>query len=416
MIFRCLYYDNLKTMDNYEEAYKISELIFKHLKGELSGAESEALSKWIQASEANEQLFYTLLSEEGILKGLSTFNNVKDRAQAWEEISRKRDNASSFAFIYKRYFPYAAALIMAVGLGYFFLARKPQVEAVQTASTEELLPGRDQAILVLDDGKQIDLDQATMGEIARDGYAVISKSSEGEIAYNLSTETGKQVADIKFNTISTPKGGQYKLRLPDGTRVWLNAETSIRFPTQFSSGERKVELSGEAFFDVVHIKDRVRSFKVFSGNQVIEVLGTEFNVNGYADEKNITTTLLNGKVKVNLRGEGAQSRATGEVTLAPGQRALVERTTDKIAVSQANLQESIAWKNGQFSFRDTDLQTIMRQVARWYDVEVEYKGEVKNDRFRGDISRDQPASHVFEILKASGVNIKIEGRKVIVSS
>lgn len=402
-------------MDNYEEYYKIGQLVVRHLKGELSDDERRILSDWRGKSDANERIFVRMINEQQLLRDLPDFRSEESRERAWKNIAAAvAEKPGVFAFGYRRYIGYAAALVLSVGLGYFIL-RPEAGETPTVAGQTELLPGGDRALLILDDGEEIDLDKATVGEIARQGFAVISKSSEGDITYDIKTDPANNAGQVKFNTIATPNGGQYRLRLPDGTRVWLNAASSLRFPTRFDARERRVELKGEAFFEVVHLDSKKLPFRVISEKQEIEVLGTEFNVNSYSDEKSITTTLLRGKVKVN-RTTSTESRSeVNSVTLMPGQKASLVLQTDQIEVAQADLAESLAWKNGKFQFNDTELETIMRQIARWYDIDVEYSGDVKKIRFRGAISRDEPASMVFRILETSGIQIKTQGRKVTVS-
>ncbi len=406
-------------MDNYEEYYNAGELIVKYLRDELTHAELEKLNSWRKADEENEKLFVRLTTRQYFMEELSRYRSGNDKEEVFARVLAgiNKGKRKPLTFMYRRYIGYAAAVTILLGIAYLYLpfgaVRQTDTEVV----AQELLPGGNKAVLVLDDGKEIDLDQAGTGEIARQGYAIISKSEEGYIAYDLRAtgEAVQEMAPTRFNTISTPKGGQYMLRLPDGSKVWLNSLSSLRFPVRFDRRERKVELSGEAYFEVVPGKEKPLPFKVISGSQTVEVLGTEFNVNGYSDEGNITTTLLTGKVRVGLLPGDAASGAVPDVTLLPGQKASVEGQAGTIRVSEADIEESIAWKNGKFQFNDTELGTIMRQISRWYDVEVEYRGEVEHLRFKGKASRDVPASHVFEILKATGINIKTEGRKIIVS-
>jgi len=398
-------------MENYESYYNIGGLIVKYLQGDISDREMDQLTQWRKESEANELLFRKFTQGQDVLDELSAFR-APDRDQVLESLLEKIQAPRRTSFAYRRYVGYAAAAVLVLALLLLIIPRRLQTNDLAQTSGIELLPGGNRAVLILEGGMEIDLDNADTGEIARQGRAVISKSGEGYIAYELvKDDAGQKPADVTYNTIATPRGGQYRLRLPDGSRVWLNAHSSLKFPIHFHSGERRVELKGEAFFEVQHQPDQ--PFRVVSGKQTVEVLGTEFNVNGYTDESGITTTLVNGKVKIRL---GAENASAGGVTLAPGQKALVGNQSDDIVVSEADIEESIAWKNGHFQFNDADLGTIMRQIARWYDVDVEYRGNVAGIRFRGKIPRDVPAVQVFEILKTSGINIETEGRKIIVSN
>ncbi|ODS79771.1 MAG: hypothetical protein ABS46_15470 [Cytophagaceae bacterium SCN 52-12] len=403
-------------MDNYGEYYNIARLIVRHLREELPPEEQEKLDAWRKRSEGNEQLFSRLTDEAFLLEELPAYA-ARDREAARMKVSAgvKEANGRRFSFIYKRYIKYAAAVVLAVGAGWGLLHFDKAGDQPAGSASVELLPGGNRAILTLDGGREIDLDRAHTGEIARQDQAVILKSEEGYIAYDLSSAKAISSGNAKFNTISTPKGGQYRLQLPDGSRVWLNAQSSLRFPTWFGGKERRVELTGEAYFEVTHTGAEKVPFRVVLGKQTVEVLGTEFNVSGYSDEGDITTTLLTGKVKIDYGTGEAKAAGLKNVTLSPGQKASVKKLTEEIEVSKADIEESIAWKNGQFRFENAELSTIMRQIARWYDVEVEYRGDVEHIRFRAGSSRNVPASQIFRILETSGINIKTEGKKIIIS-
>ncbi len=401
-------------MDNYEEYYNIGQLIVSHLRGELTVDGQEKLNAWRKRSQENERLFSKLTDEAFLLEELPGYG-ARDREAAREKIMTgvREAGRRHVSFIYKRYMRYAAVVVLAAAAGWGLFRFDKAGDQPAGSASVELLPGGNRAILTLDGGREIDLDKAHTGEIARQDQTVILKSEEGYIAYDLSSAKDISSGQAKFNTISTPKGGQYRLRLPDGSRVWLNAQSSLRFPTWFGGKERQVELTGEAYFEVTHT-EKV-PFRVVSGKQTVEVLGTEFNVSGYSDEGDITTTLLTGKVKIDYSTGEAKAPGSKNVTLSPGQKASVKKLTEEIEVSEADIEESIAWKNGRFRFENAELSTIMRQIARWYDVEVEYRGDVEHIRFKAGISRDVPASKIFRILETSGINIKTEGKKIIIS-
>lgn len=403
-------------MDNYGEYYNIGQLIVSHLRGELSVDEQEKLNAWRKHSEENERLFSKLTDEAFLLEELPGYG-ARDREAARAKVREgvREGNRRRFPFTYKRYIKYAAAVVLAAVAGWGLLRFDKAGDQPAGSASIELLPGGNRAILTLDGGQEIDLDKAHTGEIARQDQTVILKSEEGYIAYDMSSAKAVSSGNAKFNTISTPKGGQYRLRLPDGSRVWLNAQSSLRFPTWFEGKERRVELTGEAYFEVTHTGADKVPFKVVLGKQTVEVLGTEFNVSGYSDEGDITTTLLTGKVKIDYGTDEAKATGLKNVTLSPGQKASVRKLTEEIEVSEADIEESIAWKNGQFRFENAELSTIMRQIARWYDVEVEYRGDVEHIRFRAGTSRNVPASKIFQILEVSGINIKTEGKKIIIS-
>jgi hypothetical protein len=276
---------------------------------------------------------------------------------------------------------------------------------------KDLPPGRNKAILKLADGSEIVLDDSRKGEIAHQQNISINKTQNGQVIYQLDdTNTPTRQSNqtvIQYNTIQTPRGGQYEVVLPDGTRAWLNAASSLKYPVLFSGNERRVELNGEAYFEVA--KDASKPFFVKTASQTIQVLGTHFNVNSYTDEQSVKTTLLEGSVKINFNNLNAG------IKLSPGEQA-VNHAGNVAIIHNADVDEALAWKNGKFLFRNTDLQTIMRQLSRWYDVDVEYEGKTIIRHYKGRISRNVPVSQVFEILKTSGLNFIIDGRKIIVKS
>ena len=263
------------------------------------------------------------------------------------------------------------------------------------------LPGGDKAVLTLADGSQIMLDSAANGILAQQGSTNIVKQQDGQLQYS---NAGASTGETTYNTLSTPPGGQYKLTLPDGSNVWLNAASSLKYPTAFTGNLRKVEISGEAYFEVA--KDASRPFKVQLNQMEVEVLGTHFNINGYDDEDAIRTTLLEGSVQITTPNR--------KDILMPGQQAQVQKTGDIKLINNADLEETMAWKDGNFYFENSDIHTVMRQIARWYDVDVTYKGTVSK-HFLGTISRNVNLSQVLSMLQQTGeVKFTIEGRKVVV--
>ncbi len=300
----------------------------------------------------------------------------------------------------------AALLLFAAAGAWFFTSTKPAPGHYSRYKKQDLLPGSDKATLTLAGGRIIMLNNASDGPIASEGVVEISKAAGGKVIYNSAAITARQKGNaFTYNTLTTPRGGQYSLTLTDGTKVWLNAASSIKFPTSFAGNSREVTVTGEAYFEVAH--NPARPFRVIINNQQIEVLGTHFNVNAYADEPDIKTTLLEGSVKVINKNRTA--------TLYPGQQALVDHAGTVIAVKTLpNAHEIIAWKNGFFEFNQASTATIMRQVARWYDVEVTYSGKLPDKTFSGTIARDVNASQLLEILSYSGLHFKIEGKKIMV--
>jgi ferric-dicitrate binding protein FerR (iron transport regulator) len=256
----------------------------------------------------------------------------------------------------------------------------------------------------LSDGTAITLDSAANGTIAQQGNAAIVKQAGGQIVYNLQGTAGaRQGADggVMMNTMRTPRGGRYQLALPDGTLVWLNAASSITYPIAFTGRQRSVKISGEVYFEVT--KNKEQPFVVdVDGRTTVEVLGTGFDVNAYTDEGSVKTTLLEGSVKV------------GTVLLRPGEQAQLGQKGTSV-VHNVNLDKVMAWKNGLFNFEDVDLKEVMRQLARWYDIEVIYEKGVPNIRFEGEISRNINLSNLLKVLARAEVKFRIEeGRRLVV--
>ncbi|MFT3946673.1 MAG: DUF4974 domain-containing protein [Agriterribacter sp.] len=311
----------------------------------------------------------------------------------------------------------AAAAVIILGIGsYFWLNRHTETakDIARSGTVQELSkdiqPGGDKAVLTLADGSQIVLDNTANGRLATQGNSEVVKLSNGQLAYK---GTGDGDNEVLYNTMSTPRGGQYSLILPDGSKVWLNAVSSIRYPTAFKGGERKVEITGEAYFEVA--KDPLHPFKVLvhaaSGKESmqVEVLGTHFNINAYNDEPLANATLLEGSVKV--------TAAAGSTVIQPGQQAQVNEGGNIKMNPDINIDDVVAWKEGYFIFRDADLKTIMRQVMRWYDVEVKYENEnIPNRYFTADISRNKTLSGVLKILEQSNIHFRLEGRVLTVIS
>ena len=301
----------------------------------------------------------------------------------------------------------ALVLLIAGKAVLFFLptapAKLPPVGRGQQVSyAHDLPPGRNNAILTLADGHTITLDSAANGGLAQQGNTKVIKLN-GQIAYkNAGGAQGDAV--ILFNTISTARGNQYQLVLSDGTKVWLNAASSLRFPTSFKGKERRVEVTGEAYFEIA--KNPAMPFIVQAGSGEIDVLGTHFNVNAYADEPSVKTTLLEGAVAV--------KKATARQTLVPGQQAEFSPTGEIALSENVDVIRETAWKDGFFWFNNTDIHTLMRQVSRWYDVEVEFKGNISDDGFTGKVSRSVPLSKLLNVLEQYELHFKIEGKKIIV--
>ncbi|MFC0515306.1 FecR family protein [Mucilaginibacter angelicae] len=298
----------------------------------------------------------------------------------------------------------AASILLFISVGAYFFIRSNHKTDNFTANTyKNIKPGGNKATLTLANGSTISLDDATKGQIAKQAGVKITKTADGQIVYQADAAGQGQAVQ---NTVTTPKGGQYKIILPDGTNVWLNAASSITYPTVFKGTERVVTLNGEGYFEVT--KNKAMPFRVKSALQTIEVLGTHFNINAYADEALVKTTLLEGSVKV--------MSATNSIIIVPGEQAVINRTGNgAIGKQQANPDKEVAWKNGVFSFADEDIREVMRQVSRWYDIDVVYEGDIPRDKFFGEISRSSNLADVFRILELNNMKFTVEGKTVKVS-
>lgn len=299
----------------------------------------------------------------------------------------------------------AAVVLVVFGLGLYLYNTRDQRKEAQHTLAENIAPGGNKAILTLATGEQVVLNDASEGEISRQSGISVRKANDGELIYTMVDEVEK-IAENTNNTISTPKGGQYTIILSDGTKVMLNSASSLTFPTSFKQKDRSVELNGEAYFEVAHHHDK--RFKVISGKQTVEVLGTHFNVNAYTDEVNIKTTLLEGAVKVSTDKSSA--------SIMPGEQAILSRNDgNMITKHRVNTAKETAWINGIFSFEGDDLKSVMRQVSRWYDVDVVYVGALNEEKYYGEISRTSKLSEVFKILELNNVNFDVVGKTVKVS-
>lgn len=301
----------------------------------------------------------------------------------------------------------AATITLAFGFGmYFYFAKDSKTAAkVQTEVAADIKPGGNKALLILADGKTVDLNDVKDGEVAEQSGIKITKSADGQLVYNIVSSNPKNNSSNSFNTIETPRGGQYQVRLPDGTKVWLNAASSLKFPTSFAGNVREVRLSGEAYFEVA--KDKTKPFKVISDKQTVEVLGTHFNISDYADETATKTTLLEGSVKV-------EDNTKRQILLKPGQQAILSKST--FEEQTVDVEEAVAWKNGQFVFSNERLETIMQRLGRWYDVDIEYGKGVSNLTFTGAVSKYKDVSEVLATLElTNSVHFKISNHTILVT-
>lgn len=367
---------------------RIIYLIKGDINKTLSGPEFLELESWKKRNSENEELFDELYNEEYRVAQLKNWS-VSDTEDA---LFRVKSRITAHRNRYRR-LAYAAGLIViaSFSLLIYFVTRPVETKVYYSAKQISVMPGINTATLTLADGKKIDLNNVNTGTIAKQSGVTIDKNNDGELIY---TGAGN---NIQYNTIETQRGGQFMVRLPDGTKVWLNAASSLRYPASFAAvSVRRVELVGEAYFEVS--KDKQHPFVVESKGQRITVLGTHFNVNTYRDEAYATTTLLEGSVEVM-----AMNKAS---LLKPGQQAQVQ--SGKVTVLPADVLLATAWKDGNIQFRQAPIEDIMRMVSRWYDVQVRYEGAIPKREFTGKISRASNLSVLLRILEISKVNFSLE--------
>ncbi|MGV8879756.1 MAG: FecR family protein [Sphingobacteriaceae bacterium] len=295
----------------------------------------------------------------------------------------------------------AAILFLSIGVLFWVVNKSDDINQVMvTKKQSAIMPGGNRALLTISNGSTIVLDSVKNGKLTQLGNMNINKKN-GLLIYASPPAYGVQV---EYSLLSTPRGGQYQVILPDGTKVWLNASSSLRFPSAFTDSCREVTLKGEAYFEVS--TNREKPFAVNVNGMQIMVLGTHFNVNAYTDENEIRTSLLEGSIKI------TKGNASG--VLKPGQQAILDKREDNLVIRDADINEAVAWKNGIFQFDGADISTIMRQISRWFDVEVIYAGEIPKRRFQGKISRNAQLTEVLKILELSDVKFAVQGKKIIV--
>ncbi|TKB99681.1 FecR family protein [Pedobacter cryotolerans] len=384
------------------------QLLEKYNAGLANAEEIAFLNAYYDLFDQEEDGFAQINStQKNVLK-----NEIAEEIKSQISVLAQEEIKSLPLFVKYKWLAIAAVLVLISSLTILFFNNESPKEQIVIANPKPvkntIVPGSNNAVLTLANGNQISLNDKENGVLASQSGVIITKNKDGQLQYQI-----KANAPAGINTISTPRGGQYQLILVDGTKVWLNAASSITFPTQFKGAERKVEIVGEAYFEVA--KNANKPFKVKSKNQIIEVLGTHFNVNTYDDEAADKTTLLEGSVSVSKIANGKVQTATSKI-LKPGQQATVNANQSQILVAIADEDEAIAWKNGYFKFNKADIQTIMRQVSRWYNVDVEFKGEMNKDLFVGKINRSEHVEEVLSILERSKINVAIKGRTIIISN
>lgn len=393
---------------NHKEAALLLE---KYNKGIATDEEVRLLENWY----SSESLGRKLTDDETDLDRL--------KEEIWEGTLKRsnlvappcKSKVKSFALRTWGYSISAAAVIV-LCLGILFIQRSKHRFAVTMEIANRIPGGSNKAILTLANGRKIVLSDAVKGKLAEEAGVNITKTADGQLIYEIkeASEANSNESEITaaFNIISTARGEEYQVVLPDGSKIWLNAESSLKYPTSFKSkADRRVELIGEAYFEIA--KDKVHPFKVKTKDQEVEVLGTHFNINSYAENGGAKTTLLEGSVKVSPLGNGQHVLSERSILLKPGEQSVHQ--TGSINVVQADLEQAVSWKEGWFYYKSTSLENVLREVSRWYNLEVVYQGRIPTDRFTGKVPRNASLGKFIKVLELSDIKFRIEGRKMLVN-
>jgi transmembrane sensor len=410
---------------------QIGQLIIKQLQEKLTADETQTLQQWIAADDKNRMLYDKLTNSDWLQEAVNEHavseNRIKERVfAALPEMQDTETESPKSGWI--RWMSVAAAILIVVSIGWYMWQgkTKPAIVAEQQTPVATVIPaGGNKATLTLADGTVIDLDKAGNGTIATEGKTTVNKKEDGQLEYK--TAIGNRQSAITYNLLTTPRGGQYQLLLPDGSKVWLNAASSIKYPTAFAGNERRVEITGEAYFEITH--DAAKPFKVMiypangatgRGGEV-EVLGTHFNINAYGDEQAIVTTLLEGKIKITpvdvvnkaVTATHPANTAKAYKVINPGEEAQIDNKADIIIRKNVDTESAVAWMKGFFDFHNASLKTVMKQVSRWYSVDVEYTKAMSEQTFEGNIDRNIPLNELLDLLQQYGsTKFKIEGRTI----
>ncbi|HEY4287965.1 MAG TPA: FecR domain-containing protein [Puia sp.] len=410
-----------------DRSQDIDRILLKYIREEgLSTDETILLQQWLREGEGREEMIGNIKNETGWMQEELKKMQQTPHSRIWDTLSSRLEegghwktaNTSTVVRMtrpsgYRKWrFPAAAIIIFAVaGAAFWVHQQHSSVPAngpaqTQTATVSDAKAGTNRATLTLSDGRQINLDSTGNGILASQGNSRVTKLADGQLAYSTASE--EKPAAPAFNILSTPRAGQFSLTLPDGSKVWLNNASSLRYPVAFTGGPREVELSGEAYFEIT--KDAAHPFRVVVPRgpitSTIEVLGTSFNIMAYDDEPAERTTLVEGSVRFVHGGASA--------SLKPDEQLVLDEKGGLKTLHNVNVSEITAWKNGYFHFDHASLETTMRQLARWYDVDVEYSGNIPPQDFMGRIQRNLALSAILKGLENEHVHFKLEGRKLTV--
>lgn len=391
---------------------KIKELLIKSSEGNLTEEEILEITNWLVKDDSSQKAeFVTEFLQIIPIDGKDVLPHWEKLVEEILEVDKIAPNESihrpsKIISIHQRKWWMVAAFIIMMCSCFWVWMREntPTSEIVLKHSIykNDILSGGNKAILITGDGSVINLDSAHIGEITTQGNSSISKAPNGTLLYN---SNGNNFPIALQNQLITPIGGEYHLRLSDGTEVWLNALSSIKFPSSFDGSTRHVEISGEVYFEVAK-NTKSPFFVSINGSAEVQVIGTKFNINTYKDDGKIKTTLLEGGIKI--------TKDSKSVLLVPGQQAIYSDSGNIEVVNKVDAETILSWKNGFFSFERTNLKIVLQQLSRWYNIDVEYKGELPDIYFGGEIPRNSSLVKVLKILEKSGVKFIVEGRKITV--
>lgn len=374
------------------QSSQFKELLKRYLANQCSSAERAVVENWYNQHTIEKAERLTAAEYE---EDIAFIHNHLEQS----EIQQKK-------WILWPRIAVAATVLLTMGLSIYYYIPGKQNSSYANRSVTDVKAGTDKAMLTLADGSKISLTDVKTGEIAVQSGLKISKSGDGQIIYSsvpLETKKGN-LKQPQFNTIETPRGGKFQILLPDGSMVWLDAASSLKYPVEFTGAERKVELTGQAYFEVA--KSKGKSFKVISGKQELEVLGTHFNINAYTNQSNILTTLLEGSVRLSVKDN------EGSALLKPGQQSSLAAADFQI--KQIDVEDAIAWKNGFFAFDRDDVPTVLHKLERWYDVDIIMEGDFDQIKIGGTISRSKSLAEVLRVLQLTRkIKFKSEGRRIV---
>ena len=399
---------------------RISYLLDQHLSGRMTESEQQEWASILAAPEyqqaVQEEMHRRMalsgaephvgLSPDAPHRILSHVLSIDKTPEGYPTETFRRGRVLFLGAAFWKWSAAAAVLLVTGSVGYKMYHKPSQSLAAKTATVikNDIAPGANRAILTLSNGSQVVLTGARNGLLGQQGNTKIIQLANGKLTYEAGNDG--QAQPIAYNTITTPRGGQYQVTLPDGTKVWLNAASSLRFPAAFTGSDRTVQVTGEAYFEVA--QDKAKPFIVQAGETETRVLGTSFNVMAYGDEKAVRTTLLDGAVRMD--------KGDLNTLLKPGEQGSFDTQAGTMSTKKVNVRATIAWKDGYYYFDRTKTEDVMRQISRWYDVDIVYQGGIPQDEIVGKIPRTAYVSEVLHVMELIGLRFKIEGRKIIVLS